>query len=110
MAPTSRFGGSRRTSDGQARTGQTTSDARRPSDKLSLLVKAAARLAAEQARQEPELAGLPFACKILPLAHQAGERTIAFGLARRHLRERVGRLGAQCPSRSRTWPPGVTSC
>jgi hypothetical protein len=36
---------SKRVSDGQSRKGQTASDAARPSDKLSLLVKAAARLA-----------------------------------------------------------------
>src|SRR5215475_6586170 len=52
--------GNRRTSDGQGRTGQIASEVGRPRDKLSLLVKAATRLAAEQAHREPELAGAMF--------------------------------------------------
>lgn len=52
--------GSRRRSDGLAPTPQTASETKRPSDKLSLLVKAAWRLAAQQAGREPELAGVMF--------------------------------------------------
>jgi hypothetical protein len=51
----------------------TASDARRPSDKLSLLVKAAARLAAEQARQEPELAGAMFETAQWALSSKAAD-------------------------------------
>src|SRR5262245_35000947 len=51
--------GTRRASDTQSRTGQIASEARRPRDKLSLLVKAAARLAGE-AYREPDLAAAMF--------------------------------------------------
>src|SRR5262249_5949525 len=50
----------RRASDAQARTGQIATDVRRPRDKLSLLVKAASRLAAEQPHREKEMAGAMF--------------------------------------------------
>jgi len=64
---------SKRASEGQTRTGQTASDARRPSDKLSLFVKAAARLATEQARQEPELAGAMFETAQWALSSKAAD-------------------------------------
>jgi CHAT domain-containing protein len=64
---------SRRASDGQARTGQTASDARAPSDKLSLLVKAAARLATEQPGRDPELAGAMFEIAQWALSSKAAD-------------------------------------
>jgi CHAT domain-containing protein/tetratricopeptide (TPR) repeat protein len=65
--------GTRRTSDGQARTAQTASEARRPSDKLSLLVKAASRLASRQTHREPELAGAMFEAAQWALSSKAAD-------------------------------------
>ena len=94
---------SKRASDGQARTGQTASDARRPSDKLSLLVKAAARLAAEQARQEPELAGAMFETAQWALSSKA-----ATSLAQMAARQAKGdsALAALCASDKTSWANG----
>jgi CHAT domain-containing protein/Tfp pilus assembly protein PilF len=65
--------GTRRTSDGQARTAQVTSEVRRPSDKISLLVKAASRLASQQANREPELAGAMFEAAQWALSSKAAD-------------------------------------
>jgi CHAT domain-containing protein/Tfp pilus assembly protein PilF len=64
--------GTRRASDA-SRTGQIASEVRRPRDKLSLLVKAAARLAAEQSYREPELAGAMFETAQWALSSTAAE-------------------------------------
>ena len=77
--------GTRRTSDGQGRTGQLASDVRRLRDKLALLVKAAARLAAEQPHREPELAGTMF-----ETAQWALSSTAADSLAQMAARQATG--------------------
>src|SRR5262245_42906739 len=77
--------GTRRTSHAQPRTGQIASEVRRPRDKLSLLVKAAARLAGEQAQREPELAGTMF-----EIAQWALSSTAADSLAQMAARQATG--------------------
>jgi CHAT domain-containing protein len=64
---------SKRSSAGQARTGQIASDAGRPNDKLSLLVKAAGRLATEETRREPELAAAMFEIAQWALSSKAAD-------------------------------------